>query len=74
MLLCNCRVLEPRPYIPAAVVEDWRVRAAQIIQRYTRGWIARRRTAVLREIKAERDDFLGTAAAERDSSAIANRM
>eukprot|EP00878_Enallax_costatus_P040749 GHUV01047112.1.p1 GENE.GHUV01047112.1~~GHUV01047112.1.p1 ORF type:complete len:236 (+),score=93.19 GHUV01047112.1:695-1402(+) len=68
------RVLEARPYIPAAVVDEWRARAAQTIQRYTRGWLARRRTAVLRDIKAERDDFLATAAAERDSAAIAGRM
>lgn len=40
-----------------------------MIQRCCRGWLARRRAAVLRSIKAERDGFLAAAAAEHQAAA-----
>lgn len=66
-LLLNCsgdRVLTPRPYVTAAVVEQQREAAALTIQRFSRGWFARKRAGVLRDIKAERDAFLAETAAE----------
>lgn len=59
-----CRVLTPRPYVTAAVVEQHREAAALTIQRLSRGWFARKRAGVLRDIKAERDAFLAETAAE----------
>lgn len=57
------RVLTPRPYVPAAVVQQRRAAAAHTIQRFSRGWFARKRARVLRGIKAERDRFLADTAA-----------
>lgn len=58
------RVLTPRPYVSSAVVQQRREAAALTIQRFSRGWFARKRAAVLRGIKAERDAFLAETAAE----------
>lgn len=70
----KCRVITPRPYTSAAVVCERRAQAASTIQRCTKGWLARRRAAALRAIKAERDEFLATAAADREAAAVAQRM
>lgn len=59
-----CRVLTPRPYVTAAVVEQCLEAAALTIQRFSRGWFARKRAGVLRDIKAERDAFLAETAAK----------
>lgn len=64
-----CRVLTPRPYVTAAVVEQRREAAALTIQRFTRGWFARKRAGVMRDIKAERDAFLAETAAESAQAA-----
>lgn len=57
------RVLTPRPYVTSEVVQQYREAAAMVIQRFTRGWFARKRAATLRGIKAERDEFLAETAA-----------
>jgi len=66
-------VLHPRPYISSEVVGERRSAAAATIQRYCRGWLARRRAAVLKAIKGERDSFLTAAAAERQAAALEHR-
>lgn len=63
------RVLTPQPYVCAAVVEQHRAAAALTIQRFTRGWFARRRAAALNTIKAERDAFLAATATEAAQAA-----
>jgi len=74
VLLCYCdmacRVLTPRPYVSAEVVGQWREAAALTIQRFSRGWFARKHAAVLQGIKAERDAFLAETAAESAQAAF----
>jgi hypothetical protein len=41
-----------------------------VIQRFTRGWFARKRAATLRGIKAERDAFLAETAADSAQAAF----
>jgi hypothetical protein len=55
--------------VTAAVVEQRREAAALTIQRFSRGWFARKRAGVLRGIKAERDAFLSETAAESAQAA-----
>lgn len=66
----SCRALTPRPYVSAEVVGQRREAAALTIQRFSRGWFARKRAAVLRGIKAERDAFLEETAAESAQAAF----
>lgn len=73
MFVVVCRVLTPRPYVSSEVVAQWREAAALTIQRFSRGWFARKRAAVLQGIKAERDAFLAETAAESSQAALEHR-
>lgn len=70
MGLFPCRVLTPRPYLTAEVVQQHRDAAALTIQRFSRGWFARKRAGVLRGIKSERDAFLAETAADSAQAAF----
>eukprot|EP00879_Flechtneria_rotunda_P028181 GHRR01030264.1.p1 GENE.GHRR01030264.1~~GHRR01030264.1.p1 ORF type:complete len:215 (+),score=70.38 GHRR01030264.1:987-1631(+) len=67
------RVLTPRPYTSSEAVGQQRCAAAQTIQRYCRGWLARLRATALWHIKAERDSFLANAATQHEEAAAADR-
>jgi hypothetical protein len=54
----HCRELIPRPYVTADAVMEARGAAARTVQRFARGWRARKRVRELREQKAQRDAFL----------------
>lgn len=63
-------MLTPRPYVTAEVVQQRREAAALTIQRFSRGWFARKRAGVLQGIKAERDAFLAETAADAAQAAF----
>lgn len=52
------RVVDARTYITAREVMEMRQAAALTVQRFARGWAARRRTGELRVQKDEREAFL----------------
>jgi len=52
------RVVDARAYVTAREVLEWRAAAALTVQRFARGWAARRRAGELRGHKAEREAFL----------------
>ncbi len=63
-------MVTPRPYVTSEVVQQRREAAALTIQRFTRGWFARKRAGVLLAIKAERDEFLAETAADLAQAAL----
>ena len=67
------RVLTPRPYFTADQVGAVRAAAVVTIQRYSRGWLARKKAWGLRGNKSERDAFLAEQAAKQKAEAEEKR-
>jgi hypothetical protein len=55
-----CRVYVPGPYFTADQLGELKLQATINIQRFTRGWFARKRARRLHALKGEREDFLMT--------------
>ena len=55
-----CREYTPGPYFTADQLAELKGQATITIQRFTRGWLARRRARRLEMLKGEREDFLMT--------------
>lgn len=68
------RAVAPRPYVTAAEVWALKERKAIVIQRYTRGWFARRRAARLRADKRAREESARAEAERRAESEEARTL
>jgi hypothetical protein len=55
-----CRLYTPGPYFTADQLAELKGQATITIQRFARGWLARRRARRLGRLKGEREDFLMT--------------
>eukprot|EP00877_Chromochloris_zofingiensis_P012709 jgi/Chrzof1/7692/Cz02g33050.t1 len=67
------RIMTPRRYVTATEINRRQVAAALIIQRFTRGWFARRRAGCLSHDKTERDTFIAGQTTARQQAADENR-
>jgi hypothetical protein len=66
-------VMSPRPYFDADAVMAVRDAAARTVQRYTRGWLGRRRAAYLARLRAEAAAYRGEMAQKDAAEAEADR-